>query len=261
MRRPLFARLPFGSVIVLIALSLVAAVVFGLDALRAMEPAAAGDSALRLLVVTGGHEFPDSFYTLFDGVEDFKWHHATSNHEAFTSDICGDYDVLVLYDMSQEISEAERKNLVGFLESGKGVVILHHALVDYPSWDWWSQEVSGAKYYLQAEGEHPASTYAHDQTLDVEPAINHPIVSGVGRFRIVDETYKGMWISPAVTVLLKTDHPLSDGPVAWLSPYKKSRVVCIQLGHGREAHLNPAYQKLVRNAIRLAAGKLVDKKR
>ena len=225
-----------------------------------LERAAANDSTLRLLVVTGGHEFSDSFYTLFDGVKDFKWHHATSNHEAFNSDIRGDYDVLVLYDMSQEISEAERANLIGFLESAKGAVILHHALVDYPSWDWWSQEVSGAKYFEQAEGKHPASTYAHDQKLEIEPATEHPILSGIGRFQIVDETYKGMWISPKVTILLKTHHPLSDGPVAWLSPYRQSRVVCIQLGHGSEAHLNPTYQKLVRNAIRWAAGKLADKK-
>ena len=246
MRKLLFALLTVGSILVFVTPSLTSA---------------ASGPALRLLVVTGGHEFPDSFYTLFDGVSDFKWRHAASNHEAFKSDIRGDYDVLVLYDMSQEISEAERTNLVGFLENGKGVVILHHALVDYPSWGWWSQEVLGAEYFVQAEGNHPASTYAHDQELEVEPAIEHPILSGITRFQIVDETYKGMWISPKVTVLLKTNHPLSDGPVAWVSSYKRSRVACIQLGHGREAHLNPSYQELVRNAIRWSAGKPADKNR
>jgi len=219
------------------------------------------ESVLRLLVVTGGHEYPTSFYTVFDGVEDFEWHHAASNHEAFKSDIRGNYDVLVLYDMSQAILEAERKNLVDFLEGGKGVVILHHALVDYPSWDWWSREVTGAKYFTAAEGEHPASTYAHDQELFIEPVTKHPILAGLGRMHLRDETYKGMWISPSVKVLLKTDHPSSDGPVAWLSPYEKSRVVCIQLGHDQAAHRHPAYQKLVRNAIRWAAGRLEDSKR
>ena len=259
MRKIPFTRLTVSSVLFLVTTSLAGAAAFSLNSLRVVGRGAAGDPALRLLVVTGGHEYPTSFYTLFSGVEDFEWHHATSNHEAFKGDMRGNYDVMVLYDMSQDISEAERKNLVDFLESDKGVVILHHALVDYPTWDWWSQEVSGAKYFLQSEGEHPASTYAHDQELEMEPAINHPIVSGIGRFRIMDETYKGMWISPEVTVLLKTDHPLSDRPVAWLSPYKKSRVVSIQLGHGQEAHLNPSYQKLVRNAIRWAAGRLKDK--
>jgi type 1 glutamine amidotransferase len=33
-------------------------------------------------------------------------------------------------------------------------------------------------------------------------------------------------------------------------------VVYIQLGHDRNAHLNPIYKKLVRNAILWSAGKL-----
>ena len=71
-----------------------------------------------------------------------------------------------------------------------------------------------------------------------------------------DETYKGMWISPDVKVLLKTDNPTSDGPVAWISPYAKSRVVYIQLGHGETAHLHPGYGTLVQDAIRWSAGRI-----
>ncbi len=253
MQKSLFARIALGALGGAVALSLAGSAALRPVSLHAAEPQVA-NRALRLLVVTGGHEFPESFYALFDGVKDFEWRHAASNHEAFKTAIRGQFDVLILYDMSKDLTEAERTHLVDFLESGKGVVILHHALVDYPEWDWWSREVSGAKYYLQAGGGHPASTYAHDQQLEVEPAASHPVVAGIGRFRIVDETYKGMWISTKVRVLLKTGHPLSDGPLAWLSPYRKSRVVCIQPGHGREAHLNPAYQKLVRNAIRWSAG-------
>ena len=47
----------------------------------------------------------------------------------------------------------------------------------------------------------------------------------------------------------------SDGPVAWIGPCATSRVVSIQLGHDRHAHGNPAFRKLVRNAILWAAGK------
>jgi type 1 glutamine amidotransferase len=58
-----------------------------------------------------------------------------------------------------------------------------------------------------------------------------------------------------VKVLLRSDHATSDGPVAWISPYEKSRVVYLQLGHDRNANLNPNFQRLVRNAIYWAAGK------
>lgn len=65
-----------------------------------------------------------------------------------------------------------------------------------------------------------------------------------------------MWISPKVQVILKTNHPTSDGPVAWVSPFKDSRVVYIQLGHGELAHRNAGYRRLVHNAILWAGNRL-----
>ena len=85
--------------------------------------------------------------------------------------------------------------------------------------------------------------------------LEHPITKGLGTFRLLDETYKDLWIAPQVKVLLRSDNPTSDGPVAWISPYEKARVVYIQLGHDRNAHLHPKYQQLVRNAIRWASGR------
>jgi hypothetical protein len=69
-----------------------------------------------------------------------------------------------------------------------------------------------------------------------------------------------MWISPQASVILRTNNPTSDGPLAWVSPYGKSRVVYIQLGHDQLAHRHPAYQKLVRNAIRWSARRLGEAK-
>lgn len=215
----------------------------------AVQPKATVRPPLRLLVVTGGHDYPTSFYTLFENPKVFQWDHATSNHEALRSDIRGKYDVLVLYDSSLEISEAEKKNLADFVQSDKGVVVLHHAIIDYPDWKWWWREVVGGRYLFKPDGGIPASTYLHDQEISVEPVGKHPILTGLGPMRINDETYKGMWISPQVTVILKTDNPTSDAPVAWVSPSKDSRVVFIQLGHGELAHRHVGYRRLVRNAI------------
>jgi type 1 glutamine amidotransferase len=234
----------------------VCAVAAGLIAAISPAAGAAQAAPLRLLVVTGGHDYPTSFYTLFDEPAKFHWDHAVSNHEAFQSDLREKYDVLVLYDMSTEISDAEKKNLVDFLESGKGMVVLHHAILDYPQWEWWWRDVVGGKYLTNPEGGMPASTYLHDQEIDVEPATKDPILAGIGRMRLLDETYKGMWISPKVTPLLKTQNPTSDPVIAWISPYEKSRVVYIQLGHGEPAHRNPGYRRLVHNAILWAGGAL-----
>ena len=211
---------------------------------------------LRLLVVTGGHEFPTTFYTVFEGTEDLRWSHAVSNHEAFKNDIRKSYDVLVLYDFSNEISNSEKANLRDFVESGKGLVVLHHAIADYQNWEWWYKEVVGGKFLLKPEGSMPASTYKHDEELCVRTALIHPITAQLGAMHLWDETYKGMWISPSVKVLLRTDNPTSDGPVAWISAYSKARVVYIELGHDEKAHLYPAYRTLVQDAIRWVAGRI-----
>ena len=216
-----------------------------------VEPAAAGAASPRVLVVTGGHEFEPSFYGLFG---EFRWTHAAGGaQQAFKKDIRASTDVLVLYNYEQQIGERERENLRAFLESGKGLVVLHHALCNWNDWEWWYRDVVGAKYQVKAAEGQPAATYKHDQDLVVRlampPRNAHPVLSGIWDMHITDETYKGMWISPEVKVLLRTDDPASDGPVAWISPYAKSRVVAIQLGHDHMAHEHPGYRGLVRNAV------------
>ena len=208
-----------------------------------------------MLVVTGGHSYDSSFYTLFEGYDDIAWTHAETNHVAFRKDFRNEYDVLVLYDLTQEISEPERKNLTDYVESGKGLVVLHHAIADYNSWPWWYETVVGGRYLLKPDGGMPASTYKHDVELTARTVGQHPVTTDVGVLHLWDETYKGMWISKNVKVLLETDHPTSDGPLAWISPYDKSRVVYIQLGHDRLAHIHPGYRLLVHNAIRWASGR------
>jgi type 1 glutamine amidotransferase len=218
----------------------------------------AADAPLRLLVVTGGHDYPTSFYTLFEQ-PGLVWDHETTAEAAYRRDIRPKYDVVVMYDLTKdstkELSPEGRANLQAFAESGKGIVVLHHALCSYNDWDWY-RDMAGARYLLAPQNGLPGSTYKHDETIPVKVARQHPITRGVTLTEIYDEVYKGMWLSPKNTVLLTTTHPLADAPLAWISPYEKSRVVSIQLGHGKEAHTHPAYRTLVRNAVLWSAGRL-----
>jgi type 1 glutamine amidotransferase len=209
---------------------------------------------LRLLVVTGGHDYPTSFYTLFEQ-PGLIWDHEATSEAAYRRDLRSRYDVLVLYDLPKTLSAEARANLQAFAESGKGIVVLHHALCGNNDWEWY-RELVGARYLIEPQGGRPVSTYSHDETIPVAMTQPHPITRGVALREIHDETYKGMWFSPDITVLLTTTHALADPPLAWISPYAKSRVVAIQLGHGREAHSHPGYRTLVRNAILWSAGQL-----
>jgi hypothetical protein len=216
----------------------------------AVSPPAPARPRTRLLVVTGGHSYDTTFYTLFEGYPDLAWDHETSSRAAFRKkELRDNYDVILLYNMEQELSEAERSNFQGFVEDGKGVIVLHHALADYNNWPWFYEQIAGGKYFLQAEDGHRASTYMHDIELFVQPAAKHPVIGDIGPLRIIDEGYKYRWLSPKATVLLTTKHAESDDAVAWVTPHEKARLVTIALGHDRQAHLHDGFRKLIKNAI------------
>jgi hypothetical protein len=209
-----------------------------------------------VLLVTGGHDHEASLYSVFEHMRDIRVN--TNPHPtAFRADMQKKYDVVVMYDLVADIPEVEKKYLRQFVESGKGLVVLHHAIANYQDWEWWWKEVVGGKYLLKDEPSLSlkSSTYKHDVDLRIEPVGKHPILQGLSSAWMRDETYKGMWRAPGTQVLLTTKHETSDEALAWVSPYQKSKVVYVQLGHGREAHENPWYRKLVRNSILWSAGR------
>jgi type 1 glutamine amidotransferase len=163
--------------------------------------------------------------------------------------------VIIMYDFTRELDDAGKKNLREFVEAGRGVVVLHHALLNYQSWAWWSEEVVGGRYRLQREGDSPSSSVKNDQQIAATPVGVHPVLEGFAPFLIKDEAYKNLYMSPKVRPLLSTDNPASDVNLAWIGPCATSRVVAIQLGHGHSAFGHPSYRALVHNAVIWAAGK------
>jgi len=222
--------------------------------LLAGTPGHASGTALRVLVVTGGHDYPTSFYTVFEQ-EGITWDHATSLETAFKDNPAPRYDVVVLYNMALQPAASVQQNVQAYLEHGGGLLVLHHGILNFEESDWF-RDVVGGRYLLNPKDGMPASTYLHDQDMDIRVVASHPITRGVSLTRIHDETYKGMWIAKTNTVLLTTTNATSDPSVAWVSAYPKARVVYIQLGHGAEAHHDPGYRALVRNAALWVAHRL-----
>jgi type 1 glutamine amidotransferase len=235
---------------------------------RAAEWAATGrvtlpvhePARLRVLVATGGHSYPAAFYSLFEGWEDIAWSHATTQKQAFAPKMEARFDVLVLHDMYDDIGEAERANLRAFVEAGKGVVSIHHSIVDYTAWPWWYEEATGGKYFVKPSPSGQKSEFKEGVDLMARPARGmnkHPVMRGVPPLLLHDEVYRGMWHSPQITVLMETDHPLNDRPVVYTGPNASACVIYIQPGHSEGTMRNPGYRKLVHNAI-LWAGRRVE---
>ena len=217
------------------------------------EPATNG---VRVLVINGGHDHEASFYGLFDGYKDIGWVPVTDSKLAFQQDIRSKYDVLVFYDFTRDLDDTAKKNLRDFVENNKGLVVLHHGILDFQKWPWWYEEVVGGLYRLERQGSIPNSTVKFGEEHMITPTGEHPITAGIGRFHVTDETYKGLFISPNIKPLLVTDNPTSDRTVAWIGPCTTSRAVFIQLGHDHSPFRHPSYRALVHNSILWTAGKL-----
>ena len=213
------------------------------------------ESKLRVFIVTGGHDHEPDFYSLFDHPD---WKCMTDAHPfALARNIRDRFDVLVMHDMYNNLDEKGRGNLQAFVEAGKGIVVTHHALCSHWQWSWWWKDVVGGRYVLKADGDVPASTFAHDQQMTVVPVGEHPVLKGVSTMRLHDETYKGMQVLSNVQPLLKCDHPKGDPLVGWVGPCKTSRVVAVQPGHDASTHRDPIYRRLIRNAVMWSGGRPV----
>jgi len=215
---------------------------------------------LRLLIVTGGHGFDrDAFFAMFDSFEGLEWRevaHPQAN-DSYTPEAAESYDILVFYDMNQEISDEQKAAFIALLKQGKGVVFLHHALADYQAWEEFGKIIGGCYHtapYTRDGKEYPASTFRHGVDIDVRVADpDHPVAAGLEGFTIHDEVYGGYSVEPTVHPLLTTDHPESSEVLAWTNEYGNSRIVTIQLGHDAQAYETPSYRKLLQQAIRWTA--------
>jgi type 1 glutamine amidotransferase len=229
--------------------------------IRELNNAEAG--RLKVVVVTGGHDFErEPFFKMLDSIEDISYTEAIQkdNSELF-EDISGwDYDVIVFYSMTQDISEKRRQNFLKLLDRGVGVVAMHHIMCAFQDWPEF-KNIIGTKYYLKDTTEdgvaYKAGSYQHDIDMAIKVVDEqHPITEDMSDFVIHDEGYKNCWFDKNNYVLLSADHPASDKTVCWVRNYGKSKVCTIQLGHDSKAYENRNFRLLVNRAILWSAGRL-----
>lgn len=231
-------------------------------ALSAAEPSAPTNSPIRVLLMTGGHKFEtEPFFKLFKDNPEITYQavEPPQGYEQLRPEHAAAYDVLVLYTYNRSISEQAKSDLVNWLASGKGLVVLHHAIATYPDWpEYW--KILGARYYLKSnvvDGVFkPRSAFKEGMHFKIHVAApNHPVTRGVQDFEIHDETYKLFDVYDECHPLLTTDEPRSNPVIAWAKTYKKARVVYLQSGHDHFAYENPNYQQILRQALRWTANR------
>lgn len=220
---------------------------------------------LRVLVVTGGHDFDqEPFYRMFSDMEGIEAVPVQIDKESTYFDDIGqwDYAVIVFYNFRNNLSSKGQENLLALCNRGVGVVVLHHAIAGFPEWSMWPK-IIGAQYFLEdteIDGKvWKRCTYKHDVPLQVKiEKSKSTVTAGLKDFEIVDETYKGYRLESGNHILLTTNEVLSQKEIGWTRTFQKSRVCCIQPGHGKDAFENPHYRQLLGQAIHWAGGKQED---
>ncbi|MGA2863172.1 MAG: ThuA domain-containing protein [Verrucomicrobiota bacterium] len=220
----------------------------------------ASPEKIRVLVVTGGHGFErDPFFQVFKDNPDISYEAVEhpKAHARLKAEAAKKWDVLVLYDMHQEITDEAKADFVARLQEGKGLVVLHHAIASYQAWPEYAK-IIGARYYLEktvVNGvEKARSAYKEDMHFKIhvaDPA--HPVTRGVEDYETHDETYNLFDVAEECHPLLTTDEQLSNKVIAWAKTYQAARVVYLQSGHDHFAYENPNYRQVLRQAIRWTA--------
>jgi uncharacterized protein len=216
----------------------------------------------RVLLVTGGHDFDeDTFYEMFFSLGDFRVDTLSqpAANRSLLSDTIDQYDVIVFYDMWQDISQQEKEAFINLTQKGTGLVFLHHSLVSYQQWDE-IKKIRGGKYYERNRNYPPEmlSGYKYDLRMDVTVKDRrHPVTAGMRNFSLIDEGYSNISVIDGVTPLLGTEHPDASEIIAWAHRYNNSKVVYILPGHDNKAWSNQNYRRILTNAITWTGNKLI----
>lgn len=246
--------------------ALTSCAVISVATLSTFNSPAGEERKIKVAIFTGGHEFDrKEFFGMFDAIDDVAWEEfqqPKANELWCKPDELKGYDVVVLYDMWQQITDEQKKCIVRALKDGTvGLVVIHHAIASYQNWEEY-RNIIGAQYFL-SPGRDPDGKprercqVAFGVKMNIKVADKvHPITRGLSDFEVVDESYKGYWVSPKVRMLLITDCPQNEPSIAWTNEYGKARVVYIQLGHGPDAYRNPSYRQLLKRSLLWASKKL-----
>jgi type 1 glutamine amidotransferase len=209
------------------------------------------EGTLRVLLVGGGssHDFEKFFHqadkvTLnATGTVDAIY---TANAEEAATRLA-EADVLVLSANHRSFGLSPFQNaLNAFADSGKGVVVVHAGV-----WQNWAPATGFNKRFVGGGTKsHGKGVFAVNQT-----GKTHPLLEGVANgFEIQDELYRPtLDAGGTLTVLAETaEDPETHQkwPSIWVVEDPKCRIACVALGHAAEAHGNPAYQRILINAVK-----------
>jgi type 1 glutamine amidotransferase len=172
------------------------------------------------------------------------------------------YDLIVQNYVNWErkgISDEAKKNLLKYLDSGRGLAVIHFANgAFHPSLPKADGDWPEYRKIVRRVWDHGKGLSGHDAygpfTVNIAPT-KHPITEGMTDFDALDELYYRQQgdetLPPLVTA--KSKDTKKDEPLAWAYDYGKARVFQTVLGHSAESIKKPGVATLIRRGSAWAA--------
>ncbi len=158
--------------------------------------------------------------------------------------VLDDYHALIFYNNQPAISHQQLAALLGFLENGGGLVVLHSASAAFQNSEEYIKVVGGAFK------SHGTDTFS---TVRLEPG--HPAMMDVPAFESFDETYVHTKHNPVNRTVLEVRRDDGhDEPWTWVRPYGEGRVYYTAWGHDDRTWSTEGFQRQVVQATRWVAG-------
>ncbi len=159
------------------------------------------------------------------------------------------------------VTEAQRRSIRRFVESGKGIAVAHAGLDAFYAWPWYREMVGGGLFE-----EHPWTQSVRIAVEDHDsPATEH---LGEG-FWIRDEIYvldeNPRWTSHVLASLDMSSVGIQQGPasferndypISWMRIHGGGRVFVTKLGHFDDVWRTPAFLQHLLEGMRMAAGRI-----
>lgn len=151
---------------------------------------------------------------------------------------------------SISLSDSGRSALWEHVQSGGGLLGMHGASICFDDWPEW-RELLGGVWRWDVSSHPPLEP--DPVTVTVTTAA-HPIVAGIGTFRIVDEVYGFLDRTDDVHGLLFSAHGGVDHPLLWARTVGRGRVVYDALGHHVPSYAVPEHRAIVGRAALWSSG-------
>jgi uncharacterized protein len=247
-----------------------------------------------VLAVTGGHPVDvDAFDEMLSAIGDVTgrpFTHARQPDAQSRLTDGGPWHAVVLHDIvgvglrrgaiptSMDPTVEQRTALRSLLDRGQGLVVTHHALASWPTWDGWASAIGGRYLYApgRLDGQDLACSGYRLAAHTVSVAnVGHPVCAGIDPFTVDDELYLCPMVLGGAIPLLVTDAATDGeryrdtvdellgttpagmcgdrGPaslvVGWVTSAGRSPIVYLQPGHSGSTFAHPMYRRLLANAI------------